>query len=95
MKKALMIHPADNVAVVTEDTFAGEQVEYICGNEMRVLTAGEPVPIYHKIALRSLQSGEEVVKYGEVIGRAICEIPKGRHVHCHNTESPEKGGEKL
>lgn len=29
----------------------------------------------------------EVIKYGEIIGKASVEIRKGQHVHVHNLES--------
>lgn len=87
MKKALLVHPADNVAVVTEEVAAGEQVEFDREGIPVILTAAELIPVYHKIALQTLQKGEAVVKYGEIIGQAVCIIEKGTHVHCHNTDS--------
>ena len=56
--------------------------------------AGEPeieavteVPMGHKIALRDICAGEDIVKYGVVIGRATEAIPKGSWVHLHNIRS--------
>ncbi|NVM04992.1 MAG: hypothetical protein HWN67_21905, partial [Candidatus Helarchaeota archaeon] len=41
----------------------------------------------HKIAIKDLKVGEEVFKYGEVIGIAKKEIKKGDHVHRRNVKS--------
>ncbi|MGP4805528.1 UxaA family hydrolase [Agrobacterium cavarae] len=38
----------------------------------------------HKVALKPIKSGEEVIKYGQVIGVATQDIEAGRHVHLHN-----------
>ena len=41
----------------------------------------------HKLALRQIGSGEEILKYGSVIGRATQDILPGEHVHVHNVQS--------
>lgn len=38
----------------------------------------------HKYAVRDIQKGEEIIKYGNTIGRATADILKGEHVHSHN-----------
>ena len=91
MAYALMIHPTDNVAVVTEAVRTGEDVLYEDANGGQVcLKAAGDVPVYHKIALRDIAPGEKVLKYGKTIGVATAPIAKGEHVHCHNIESPER-----
>jgi altronate dehydratase len=42
------------------------------------------VPRGHKIALRPIAKGEEVIRYGQIIGQATEAIPMGAHVHSHN-----------
>jgi (2R)-sulfolactate sulfo-lyase subunit alpha len=44
------------------------------------------VPLGHKIALRDLPQGEQVIKYGIAIGRATRDIHAGEHVHVHNVK---------
>ncbi|MDR1048922.1 MAG: UxaA family hydrolase, partial [Synergistaceae bacterium] len=56
------------------------------GGETVLLTAVTAVPAGHKIALRDLRRGENVLKYGSVIGAASEDIPRGAHVHVHNLE---------
>ena len=46
----------------------------------------EDITIYHKLATRDIRKGEPVVKYGEHIGIASCDIKAGEHVHVHNVE---------
>ena len=51
------------------------------------LNAVTEVPVGHKIALCTIPSGTDIMKYGVVIGRAIKDIPKGSWVHLHNIKS--------
>jgi (2R)-sulfolactate sulfo-lyase subunit alpha len=44
----------------------------------------EPVKLGHKLALRDISAGDEVVEYGVAIGRATREIQRGQCVHTHN-----------
>jgi altronate dehydratase len=48
-----------------------------------VLTAAQEVPAGHKIALRDIADGEDIIKYGAVIGRATHAIARGMWVHLH------------
>ena len=91
MAYALLIHPSDSVAVVTAAVRAGEDVLYedANGGQVCVKATGD-IPIYHKIALRDIAQGEQVLKYGKVIGVATAPISRGEHVHCHNVQSPER-----
>ena len=41
----------------------------------------------HKYARRDIRQGEEIIKYGQPIGTAISDIPKGAHVHEHNVKT--------
>ena len=45
------------------------------------------IPAGHKYALRDIKIGEPVIKYGEIIGRATCDIKSGEWVHTHNVRS--------
>ena len=38
----------------------------------------------HKYALHDIPKGENIIKYGQPIGHAICDIKKGEHIHTHN-----------
>ncbi len=67
--KYIKINPADNVAVALEDLAKGEVVEGV-----QLLT---DVPRGHKIVLRPLKAGEDVVKYGFPIGHVTRDAEAG------------------
>jgi (2R)-sulfolactate sulfo-lyase subunit alpha len=75
--------------VVVEDLAAG--VEMLCvvtqdNSEFRC-TLNQNVPIGHKVALKDLNVGDTVVKYGQDIGRVTLAVRKGEHVHIHNLKT--------
>jgi predicted RecA/RadA family phage recombinase len=86
--KVIVINPKDNVAVALEDLHAGDRVTLPDGSGLTV--AGD-VPAGHKVALREISAGCEVVKYGENIGNAVETIRRGEWVHTHNLDI--RGGE--
>ena len=53
------------------------------------ITVAEPVPVGHKVALRVIPNGSDVLRYGQVIGRARIRIEAGQHVHTHNVAFEE------
>jgi altronate hydrolase len=58
------------------------------------LTAAEDIPGGHKIALRNIEPGERIIKYGFPVGAASIPILRGGHVHTRNmrtllSDSPE------
>ncbi len=51
------------------------------------LMGNDVIPTGHKFALRDINAGEYVIKYGEIIGRATADIKMGEWVHSHNLTS--------
>ena len=45
----------------------------------------------HKYALCNISCGERVIKYGQPIGHATCDICAGEHVHTHNLKTNLSG----
>lgn len=87
MLNAMIVEAAkDNVIVAIEPIQKGDTVTYNCAGAEKVLTALEDITIYHKLAACDIAKGEPIVKYGEHIGLAACDIKAGQHVHCHNLE---------
>ena len=82
-RDVLQLHPGDDVAVALRGIEAGERIAL----EGRVLTAIEPIPHGHKIALHELAAGGEVRKFGWPIGRMKAPVAAGGHVHAHNVET--------
>ena len=79
----LHLHPDDNVVVTMRAVAAGEALAM---GDVR-LVAPRDLGLGHKLALRTIPSGADVVKYGAPIGRASCDIAPGAHVHLHNLTS--------
>jgi altronate hydrolase len=78
----LRLHDDDPVAVARRAITAGERLAGLSAGAG--LSAATDVPAGHKVALRPIAAGEAVRKYGQVIGRATCDIAAGSHVHTHN-----------
>ena len=51
------------------------------------LIGNEKIPAGHKFALIDIKKGDAVIKYGQIIGRATCDIKKGEWVHTHNVKT--------
>lgn len=84
---AIVLHPTDNVATAVQKLTAGQQATIRLGRELHQLMLAEDIPYGHKFAARAIQKGENILKYGEVIGRATDDIPAGCHAHVQNIES--------
>ena len=88
-KMALKVDDLDNVATV----FANEvtpgtilEVRDKKGNREEI-TVHENIPYGHKIAVSPIGQGMHIMKYGESIGEASCDIARGDYVHVHNMKA--------
>ena len=81
---AVLIDPKDNVAVATGDLKKGQKV-LVKGEgfnaEVELLS---DIAFGHKLAVIDLEKDTEIIKYGEVIGKALQSIKRGDHAHDHN-----------
>lgn len=94
MRRHFIVHDSsDNVGVAMCDIGAGETVRgaLLTGGRDFEVTTGEPISLGHKVALREIYEGEEVVRYGNPIGVATGPIKEGCHVHVHNVKSSRCG----
>lgn len=83
---AIVMAISDNVATAIADLKAGQVVIVEQeGRTWRVVLASD-IPFGHKFALEAIARGQEVLKYGEAIGRATRDIAPGEQVHTHNLE---------
>lgn len=80
MLDVMRVHSDDNVCVAVRALKAGTEID--AGGI--ALEIADDVPAGHKVALRPLDAGAEVVKYGHVIGRTTEPIYPGAWVHSHN-----------
>jgi (2R)-sulfolactate sulfo-lyase subunit alpha len=87
----LLVHdPADNVGVVVvEGLTAGTDMLCVIthDNSDFRLTVKADIPIGHKVALKDLEVGDTVIKYGQDIGRIVAPVKQGEHVHVHNLKT--------
>ena len=87
----LIIHDEkDNVGVVViETTKKGQDCSaWIMENDKTVkVPSTNNVPLGHKIALTDFKNEDTIIKYGNDIGRAISNIPKGGYVHVQNLKT--------
>ncbi|WP_320127905.1 UxaA family hydrolase [uncultured Sphaerochaeta sp.] len=81
-QSAFQIQVHDSVATVLCPVIPGPVLLYGEAQE-KSIEAIESIPIGHKIALKDIVEGEDILKYGIVIGRASIAIPKGAWVHLH------------
>ena len=84
MKKGLVLDPRDNVGIVIESVFAGDEVQFSNG---AVIKSISDLSMPHKIAFADIAEGDPVIKYGEVIGYATALVKQGEFVHVHNLDS--------
>lgn len=79
MKKNIKINEKDNVIVALENIKAEEIIEGI--------TIKQDIPSGHKIALTTIDIGEDIIKYGHSIGHATKKIESGEWVHTGNLKT--------
>jgi altronate hydrolase len=80
-QKTLLLNSADNVALALSEIAQGEST-----GDDSLLLAREKIPAGHKIAVKKIDAGQSIVKYGQIIGFASETIESGSHVHTHNVE---------
>ena len=77
-QNVIRLNPADNLVIALVDLPAGAQPG---GLDVATIQA---IPRGHKIATRPIAAGEQVIRYGQIIGQALSDIAPGAHIHSHN-----------
>lgn len=78
----------DYVAVAVKDVGRGPaEVGYLDGSPTVTVEVNAEIPLGHKVALRDVAEGEDVIEYGVRVAIASAEINKGDYVHIHNVRS--------
>ena len=85
--KAIVIHEKDNVATAIMPLKAGSTISLELQGRAEKVKLLSPIPMGHKFALRDIEAGTDVTKYGEPIGKTTARIGRGQHVHVHNVVS--------
>ncbi|SAL76844.1 galactarate dehydratase [Caballeronia terrestris] len=83
----IRVHPQDNVAIVVNDGGLPEGATFADGLVLR-----ERVPQGHKVALKDLAEGDEVIRYNVVIGYALKNLLKGSWINEHVIRMPSPPG---
>ena len=90
-QSAILLDVNDDVATALVDLNRGESVNVALNDVSLDIVLREDVPFGHKYALRDIAEGEEILKYGLPIGKALVDIRAGEWVHVHNCRSERFG----
>ncbi len=74
----LRLHQSDNVLIALRDLAGGSRPQGLA------VPLTYPIPRGHKIACRPIGAGQNVIRYGQIIGQATKNISEAAHVHEHN-----------
>jgi altronate dehydratase small subunit len=87
--QVIVINEKDNVATALKPLLAGTKVSVEFQGRIEKIRLISDIPAGHKFALKEMEEGEAVIKYGEPIGQSTVRISRGEHVHIHNVVSPK------
>jgi altronate dehydratase small subunit len=89
MKRAIMMNSEDNVATALENLDEGAPTSVALPSQevVKEVTATQAIQFGHKLAIMAIKKGDNVIKYGGVIGNASQNIEPGEYVHVHNVKS--------
>ncbi|HEY2132344.1 MAG TPA: altronate dehydratase family protein [Acetobacteraceae bacterium] len=73
----IRLHPEDGVLIARTTLLPGAELA-------PGVVAIERIPAGHKVAIRPMETGEAIRRYGQIIGFATSPIAPGQHVHEHN-----------
>ncbi len=75
--------------VVVEGVKAGDELTgWIMDQDVEVkFAAASDIPIGHKLAIKAMNEGDTVIKYGTDIGKVVASIGTGEHAHVHNIKT--------
>jgi galactarate dehydratase len=80
----IKVHETDNVAIIVNDRGLKAGTRFPDG-----LTLVEHIPQGHKVALVDIPVHGEIIRYGEVIGYAVRDIPQGSWIDESLVELPK------
>lgn len=83
MARVLRVNEADNVVIAVAPIKSGTVVRE--GDTS--ITVRDDIPMGHKIAVRGIPAGADVIRYGNPIGHAKADIASGQWVHVHNIKT--------
>ena len=75
------------MATALRPLHAGTKVSVEVEGRVERIKLLSDIPMGHKFAMKDVEEGQAVIKYGEPIGQSTAKISRGQHVHIHK-ESP-------
>lgn len=92
MPRAIVLNESDNLATLIDPGVAGDvcRLQGEAGGEVRLL---QDIPFGHKVCIVDTPKDANILKYGQVIGRASQAVKTGEHMHVHNIESARARGD--
>lgn len=94
MPRAIVLDRRDNVATLIDSGQPGQACT-LQGEASGEVVLLQAVPFGHKVCVRSTPAGGDILKYGQVIGKAAKALAVGEHAHIHNVESARGRGDKA
>ena len=82
MVRIIKVHNLDNVVIPVQDAPKGTEAA------PGVMTV-QDIPQGHKIALKDFRKGDEVIRYGVVLGSLLSDVPAGGHIDEYMLEMPQ------
>ncbi len=79
-----MHYPKDNCATTLDDVPKNEEINIFNNISIKI---NHNINFGHKFALKDIDKGEYLFKYGEIIGIATEDIKLGDWIHIHNIKS--------
>ncbi|HEY8396298.1 MAG TPA: UxaA family hydrolase, partial [Flavihumibacter sp.] len=76
----LQVNPKDNVLVALQNLSKGQQIEW----KGQTIELQDDVPAKHKFTTEALQTGDAVIMYGVLVGKAQTAIPLGGLITTEN-----------
>lgn len=83
MEDIIRINPKDNVVVALKNLKKDTVVDL----DNTKIKLKNNIENGHKIAVKPILVEENIIKYGFVIGKAVCDIEPGEFVHYHNMKT--------
>lgn len=88
-KLALRVDDLDNVATIFANGITAGTEVAVRDKKGAIdrITVHSDIPYGHKVAVTDIPAGSHIMKYGESIGEAECDICRGDYVHVHNMKA--------
>lgn len=90
-RKAILLHARDNVATAVVDLKGSETVSVSLDELSVSVEIRGDIAFGHKFALHDIGQGEEIIKFGLPIGKALSDIRAGEWISVHNCRSRRYG----